>query len=98
MKDSGSTIKITDLILCLLLFILGSVLFLAYGHFEYPKQFQAQVPMTNMGDVERVLGRPVSVFTFPDGTIKWDYTHWWSGEAKVYFKTDGTYYRTFTDF
>jgi hypothetical protein len=51
-----------------------------------------------MRDVERVLGRPVSVSSYPDGTVRWDYTHWWSGTARVYFKTNGEYFRTFTEF
>jgi hypothetical protein len=81
-----------------LLLLLGFVLLIAYGLGEYPKRFQARVPMTNMRDVERVLGRPVSVSSYPDGTVRWDYTHWWSGTARVYFKTNGEYFRTFTEF
>jgi hypothetical protein len=89
---------IYDVVLCLLLLILGLVLLVAYGLSEYPKRFQTRLPMTNMRDVERVFGRPVSISNYPDGTILWDYTHWWSGTAKVYFETNGNYHRTFTEF
>jgi len=94
--------RITDLILgiglCVFLFFVGLVLFLAYGQIEYPKHFQANVPMTNMQDVESLFGKPVSISSYADGTICWNYTHWWSGTAKVYFKTNGDFYRTFTEF
>jgi|SRR6185312_833183 len=99
MNNSASVLtRITDAIFCILLLVLGLVLLLAYGLAEYPKHFQARVPMTNMRDVERVFGKPVSIFTNTDGTIGWDYTHWWTGTAKVYFESDGTYHRTFTEF
>lgn len=89
---------ITDIIFGGLLLLLAFVLLIAYGVGEFPKRFQARVPMTNMRDVERILGRPVSISPYSDGIICWDYTHWWSGTAKVYFKTNGDYYRTFTEF
>jgi len=99
MRNRASVLtRIADVIFCILLVILGLVLLLSYGLAEYPKRFQARVPLTNMRDVENVFGRPVSVFTNSDGTIGCDYTHWWSGTAKVYFETNGTYHRTFTKF
>ena len=70
----------------------------AYGHYYYPKQFQARVPWTSMSGVQRAVGKPIYISTNADGTVKWDYTHWWSGTARVYFDTNGNYVRTFTDF
>jgi hypothetical protein len=99
MKDNGfGSTRITDFIVGFGLLVLGMVLLFVYGHFGYLRRFETKLPMTNMRDVERVFGRPVSVFSLSDGTIRWDYSHWWSGTAKVYFKTDGSYYRTFTEF
>ena len=71
---------------------------LVYGHRYWPDQFQARVPMTSMSGVQRAVGRPVRVSTNSDGTVKWDYGRWWTGEGKVYFDTNGNYIRTFTDY
>src|SRR5213596_2063635 len=84
------------LFICLCFFLL--IALLAYGHCRYPRLFQARVPWTNMGGVQQAVGKPLHISTNADGTVRWDYTHWWSGEAKVYFDTNGNYVRTFTDF
>jgi hypothetical protein len=86
------------IILLIGFFLLMLVALLIYGHSRYPGQFRKRVPWTNMDGVQRAVGKPVSVTTNIDGTIRWDYTHWWSGVAKVYFDTNGNYFRTFTDF
>jgi hypothetical protein len=74
------------------------VALLAYGYYYYPQLFQKHVPWTNMKGVQEALGKPVCISTNPEGTIRWDYTHWWSGTARVYFDTNGNYFRTFTEF
>ena len=68
----------------------------AYGQY-WPRQWQARIPLTNMRDVEGNVGKPLHVSTNADGSIRWDYTHWWSGTAKVYFYTNGDFYRVFTE-
>lgn len=78
--------------------IFALVALLTYGHYYYPDHFQRRAPMTNMSAVRGAVGKPVRVSTNTVGTVRWDYTHWWSGEAKVYFDTNGNYIRTFTDF
>jgi len=82
----------------LLALIFALVALLVYGHYYYPGHFQARAPMTNMSAVRTAVGKPVFARTNADGTVRWDYTHWWSGEIKVYFDTNGNYIRTFTDF
>jgi len=82
--------------ICCVLF--GAVALFVYGHWGWPGRFQVRVPMTNMAGVQRAVGRPVHVSTNSDGTVKWDYVRWWTGEANVYFDTNGNYIRTFTDF
>ena len=84
------------LIICPCFFVL--IAFLAYGHYYYPQQFQSRVPWTNMSGARRAMGNPACASTNADGTVRWDYTHWWSGIARVYFDTNGNYVRTFTDF
>ena len=78
--------------------IIALIALLAYGYYYYPQHLQKRVPSTNMKGVQAVVGKPVCIRTNPDGTIRWDYTHWWSGTARVYFDTNGNYFRTFTDF
>ena len=53
-----------------------------------------------MREVEIAEGKPVKVRSYPTppGVVEWDYTHWWSGKAKVYFDTNGNYFRTFTEY
>src|SRR5688572_137758 len=63
----------------------------------WPRYWQARVPLTNMSDVEKKVGKPFQISTNSDGIIKWDYTLWWSGPAKVYFNTNGDVHRVFTD-
>jgi hypothetical protein len=78
--------------LCLVL----AVGFFGYGQ-RWPRSWQARVPETNMRDVEARVGKPWHVSTNSDGSIGWDYTHWWSGTAIVYFHTNGDFYRIFTE-
>ena len=81
--------------ICCVLF--GAVALFVYGHRCWPGRFQVRVPVTNMAGVQRAVGRPVHVSTNSDGTVKWDYGRWWTGEAKVYFDTNGNFIRTFTE-
>ena len=83
---------------CVSFCIMALIALLAYGHYYYPEHFQKRVPWTNMKGVQQAVGKPIRTSPYPDGTIRWDYTHWWSGEARVYFDTNGNYVRTFTDF
>ena len=69
---------------------------LLYGQY-WPRQFQARVPWTNMTGVERAVGKPLHVSTNSDGSVRWDYTRWWSGTAKVYFDTNRNFSRIFTE-
>ena len=78
------------------LIILGFLALIVYGQY-WPKQWQARVPMTNTRGVEQAIGKPLKIVTNIDGTVLWDYTHWWSGSAKVYFTTNGEFYRIFTE-
>jgi hypothetical protein len=80
------------LTICLILF----VTLIVYG-FYWPKTWKNRVPMTNMRDVERSVGKPLHVTTNMDGTIQWDYTRWWSGTARVYFYTNENFCRIFTE-
>src|SRR5438270_11466817 len=84
----------------ILLFICSVVLafigLFAYGQ-HWPRWFQTRVPWTNMSGVEQAVGKPLHISTNIDGAVTWDYTRWWSGRARVYFDTNGNYYRTFTD-
>ncbi len=73
-----------------------AIAFLVYG-LHWPRWWQARVPWTNMRDVEASVGKPLQVSTNSDGSIGWDYTHWWSGTAVVYFHTNGDFYRIFTE-
>ncbi|HZR21571.1 MAG TPA: hypothetical protein VFE51_30090 [Verrucomicrobiae bacterium] len=84
------------LAICCVFFSLLALL--VYGRWFWPRHFLARVPMTNMAGVQRAVGRPVRVSTNSNGTVKWDYGRWWTGEGKVYFDTNGNYVRTFTDF
>ncbi|HZR21524.1 MAG TPA: hypothetical protein VFE51_29855 [Verrucomicrobiae bacterium] len=84
------------LAICCVFFAL--VTLLVYGRWFWPGHFLARVPMTNMAGVQRAVGRPVRVSTNSNGTVRWDYGRWWTGEGKVYFDTNGNYARTFTDF
>lgn len=83
-------------ILFICFIVLTFIALFAYGQY-WPRQFQARVPWTNMAGVERAVGRPLHISTNSDGSVKWDYTRWWSGRARVYFDTNGNYARTFTD-
>jgi hypothetical protein len=74
------------------------IVLIAYGHIRWSMRFQARVPMTNTAGVQRAVGRPVKVSTNLDGTVKWNYRRWWTGEGRVYFDTNGNYIRTFIDF
>jgi hypothetical protein len=87
---------IVDVILLIGLVIVALLALLAYGQY-WPSQWQARVPRTNTRGVERAVGRPSRVSTNIDDSVMWDYTHWWSGTAKVYFTTNGDYYRIFTE-
>ena len=84
-----------------ILAVIVACLVLAIGLFAYgrywPKAWQTRVPWTTMQDVETRVGKPLHVSTNSDGSILWDYTHWWSGTAKVYFYTNGDFYRIFTE-
>jgi len=73
-----------------------AVALFAYGQY-WPLRWQARIPMTNMRDVEASVGKPLHVSTNAHGSIEWDYTRWWSGTAKVYFHTNGAFYRIFTE-
>src|SRR5436189_2601107 len=67
-----------------------------YGQY-WPRRCQDGVPMTNMREVSTAVGLPLRVSTNADGIVRWDYTHWWSGTAKVYFDTNGNFHRIFTE-
>ena len=82
------------LCICIVVFIF--IALFAYG-LHWPRQFQARVPRTNMSGVERAVGKPLHVSTNADGFVRWDYTRWWSGPARVYFDTNGNYVRTFIE-
>ena len=84
------------IVVATLLVCFGAGVFFVYGQ-HWPRWWQARVPVTNMGDVERSIGKPLHVVTNADGSILWDYTRWWSGTARVYFHTNGDFYRIFTE-
>src|SRR4051812_43203144 len=67
-----------------------------YGQY-WPRRWQARLPMTNMRDVERSVGKPLRVQMYGDCSKRWDYTHWRSGTAHVYFHTNGNFRRIFTE-
>ncbi|MBK7999013.1 MAG: hypothetical protein IPK15_09940 [Verrucomicrobia bacterium] len=77
------------------LLVLAIALF-AYGQ-HWPRRWQTRVPSTNMSDVQARVGTPLNVSTNSDGSILWDYTHWWSGTARVYFHSNGDFHRVFTE-
>jgi len=83
--------------LCAIALVACVIASIAYGHYCYPEHFQKRVPLTNMKGMQKAFGKPVCISTNPDGTIRWDYTHWWTGVASVYFDTNGNYFRTFRD-
>lgn len=55
------------------------------------RRWQQGVPTTNMREVSTAVGLPLTVSTNAGGIVRWDYTHWWSGTAKVYFDTNGNF-------
>jgi len=73
-----------------------AVALFAYGQYR-PRQWQAQIPRTNMRDVEASVGKPLHVSTNADGSVRWDYTRWWTGTAQIYFYKNGDFYRIFTE-
>ena len=83
---------------CIGLSAVALTVLLTYGHYYYPQRFQKRVAWTNLIAAQQTVGKPVRTSTNPDGTVCWDYTHWWSGVARVYFDTNGNYFRTFTEF
>ena len=95
-QKGGRLNTVVDVLLLLGLVILACLGLLVYGHY-WPRWWKARVPMTNVRDVEREMGRPLRVVTNIDGSVKWDYTHWWSGTARVYFTTNGDFVRIFTE-
>jgi hypothetical protein len=85
----NAVLSVVVAILCLIgLFVYG---------IYWPGQFAARVPQTNMRDVERAVGKPLTITTNGEGSVKWDYTRWWSEPARVYFDTNGNFVRIFTD-
>jgi hypothetical protein len=94
-RESGwSLLLVCTLVVLLVVIPLAALI--AYG-FQWPAKFQARVPYTNMQDVLRTVGSPRQIRTNLDGTVTWDFTHWWSGPALVYFRTNGDFYRIFTE-
>jgi hypothetical protein len=93
-QKGGSMLIIVGLVSCAITLV---ITLFAYGLY-WPRQFQARVPRTNMSGVERAVGKPREVNTNTDGIVKWDYTHWWSGPARVYFATNGQFVRIFTEY
>ena len=92
-SEAGFILRVVSL---LVLGLCVVVALIVYGQF-WPRRWQARVPMTNTRDVERSVGKPIRVTIHGDGSIQWDYTHWWSGTAHVYFHTNGNFYRIFTE-
>jgi hypothetical protein len=95
-QTEGRLNTIVEIIVSLGLMIVIFLALVVYGQY-WPRQWQKRVPMTNMRGVERAIGKPLKIVTNIHGTVLWDYTRWWSGSAKVYFKTNGDFYRIFTE-
>jgi len=50
-----------------------------------------------MKAVQDAVGKPVRQWTNMDGSITWDYTHWWSMPARVHFHSNGIVSRVFVE-
>lgn len=40
------------------------------------------------GQVQSLVGSPLSIINRPNGTDAWYYSRWWMGDAVVYFDTN----------
>ena len=88
---------LNSIVLSLLWAMVGAVALITYG-FGWGERFSERVnSLTTMKEFHDTVGRPVNVCTNWDGTVTWDYTHWWSATAKVYFYTNERLYRVFTE-
>ena len=66
--------------------------------FEWSGRFLAPVqPRMPMNQVETLVGVPRRISTNSEGYVTWSYTHWWSGDANVFFDANGVVYGIETD-
>lgn len=81
----------------LLIVLVGFAAFLLFYGAGWSDRFGKKIPLTTMNGVRIAVGEPKHYWTNTDGSITWDYTRWWSSSARVYFNSNGTVTRVFTD-